>query len=317
MITATAVIRATGDARTPLWLALIMNVVNVMASVTLAFGWGGLPALGLIGVGWGTVVARSVGGVLSVAFLAFSGRSLRLRPDVLFVLHGAALRRIWRLSVPALAERVLISFASLLFIRIVAFLGTDALAAHNIAIQVESLAFMPAGGLAVAVATVVGQAIGGGRPDLASKAARRALVWAAWGMAGLGLALVAGAPTGVRLFGATPDVLRLAGRCLQIGAMELPFLAFALLLSSVLRAAGDTASPLYVTLVGVVLFRLGAVWLLAVGLDLGLPGVWLGTALDWAARSAGLWVVLRRGRWQRIHAESRGTLFMLVFRPTP
>jgi Na+-driven multidrug efflux pump len=101
-------------------------------------------------------------------------------------------------------------------------------------------------------------------------------------------------------FGSTPEVLDLAGVAVQIAALEQPALAAQFVLSGSLRGAGDTRSPLYVSLVGVTLFRVPMVYLLAIVLDWGLAGVWWGTTLDWAARATVSYALYRRGRWKRV-----------------
>ena len=70
-----------------------------------------------------------------------------------------------------------------------------------------------------------------------------------------------------------------------------------MLYGSALRGAGDTRSPMLVSLIGVICFRVTAVWLLAIVLQLGLAGVWLGTAIDWAGRGIIVFMMYRRGRW--------------------
>jgi Na+-driven multidrug efflux pump len=102
------------------------------------------------------------------------------------------------------------------------------------------------------------------------------------------------------LFGSTPEVLDLAGQAVRIAALEQPTLAAQFVLAGSLRGAGDTRSPLYVSLVGVLFFRVPVVYLLAIVLGWGLAGVWLGTALDWAARAATSYFLFRRGGWKLV-----------------
>ena len=86
----------------------------------------------------------------------------------------------------------------------------------------------------------------------------------------------------------------------MIAALAQPTMAVGISLSEGLKGAGDTRSPLIITLIGIWGVRLGASWLLAYRLGLGLPGIWLATALDWAVRASLLLVVFRRGHWVRI-----------------
>ena len=305
MIVAEAIMRGAGDTRTPMYLTVTMNLINVAASIAFAFGLGPLPAMGLFGVAWGTVVARSCGGLAALAVLRFAPHGVGLTiADVVLI----RFRHFWRvliLALPVMLDRALISGAHMIFIRIVAMLGTTALAAHTIALHVESLVYMPAMGIAFAVTTVVGQAIGAGRIQLAELAVKRTMLWSSLFMLVLSLLFVFTSAYWIVVFGAQPEALELGLLCVQVSALELPSLALAILLAGVLRGAGDTRSPLYVSLIGVFLFRLGAVYLFAITFGWGMVGIWLGTALDWTVRAFGLWYFFKRGAWKKIHQQEK------------
>jgi Na+-driven multidrug efflux pump len=88
---------------------------------------------------------------------------------------------------------------------------------------------------------------------------------------------------------------------LLVGWMRDPVaLAAQFVLAASLVGAGDTRSPLYVSIVGVTLFRVPVVYLLAITLGWGLAGVWFDTVLDWTARAATSFVLYRRGAWKRV-----------------
>jgi putative MATE family efflux protein len=305
MIVAAGILRASGNTRTPMYITLGMNVLNIGVSLCLTFGWGFWEPFGFMGVAWGTVTARTLGGIVMIVALNSQSRGIGLRLKHAVTFNATAMRRVWRQAMPAMLERGLHTLSQVVFMRIVALLGTTVLAAHNIALQVESVAFMPCVGLSFAASAVTGQAIGAGRSDLAEMAVRRTLFWSVVTMIGLGSLFVLFGPWGVHLFRATPEVLRLAGLALQLAALEMPFLAAGFVLVGALRGAGDAHSPLYVTLFCLVVFRIGVVYLFAITFHWGLPGVWVATAVDWAARTAGLWGFFRAGRWKTLHAREK------------
>ena len=305
MMVATGSIRAIGDTVTPMVLTGIMNVINIIASISLAFGYGPWPAMGLLGVAWGTVIARTAGGVLALGVLVTRSKGIGLSGGDFVHIRTEALLRIWRLAYPAVFERALGSAAHFVFVMIVALLGTASLAANAIAIQIEALAFMPALGLGVAAATVAGQAIGAGQTHIAELSIKRSLFWSNVWMGTTGVLFVVFGPFLATLFTRTPDVVPMAGLAVQIAALELIPLAFAIVLGSALRSAGDTRSPLYVTFICIVFCRLGVTYLFGITFAWGLAGVWLATAVDWTARAAGLWWIFRVGVWKSIHQKEK------------
>lgn len=147
----------------------------------------------------------------------------------------------------------------------------------------------------------------GDNPDtyIAEIAVRRLLIAAGLFMSLLSILFGAAGAWLVRVFGATPEVLDLSGLALRIAALELPFLAFTFVFIGALRSAGDTRTPLYVNLASTLIFRLGGTWLLAFYLDMGLAGVWLATAADWAVRSAALLWFFRKGIWKKLHQKEK------------
>ena len=300
MMVSNAIIRGTGNTHTPMLITGLMNVVNVICSASLAFGLLGLPAMGVYGVAWGTVIARLVGFAFSGGyFLHRRGVGVPLRNLVAF--HRSVLARLWRLAWPILIERFFNSFVYLFFMRLVAGLGTTLLAAHQITLQIESLAFMPAWAMGIATTTIVGQSVGARLEHIAEIAVKRMMVISGLVMGFLGIVFIVFGPSIVTLFGATEPVIAAAGVAIRISAAEFLFMAWTFIIMGALRGAGDTRSPLIVSTLSTLIFRLGGTFLLAHVLGLGLPGVWIATATDWAVRSLGLGIFFARGAWKRLH----------------
>jgi len=294
------VMRGSGDTRTPMLITLVMNVWNAVVAYGLIFGPGPLPAWGVRGAGVAAASALMLGGCLAL-FVVFTGRT-RIRVELWRVLRWdrKIMETVFRLSLPAAAEMVIYRAGFALFMRMVSSLGTASLAAHQIALNVESLSYMPGFGLAVAATTLAGQALGAGKGDLAEASIRRAMAFALVVMGSMALVFGLFGPQVVRAFGATPEVLALAGLAVRIAALEQLPVAVQMVLSGSLRGAGDTRTPMVVTVVGTLLFRVSAVYLLAIVLGLGLAGVWLGTAVDWTGRAILLYLLFQRGTWKRI-----------------
>ncbi len=298
MQVANGIMRGAGDTRTPMWNTLAMNAWNIAANGVLIFGLGGFPALGLDGAAWGSMTARSLGGILALRALLRGHTRLSLPWRAVACWRPPILRTLVHLAIPTGIEGAVAQSGYLVFTRLVASLGTVSLAAHQIALRVESLSYMPSWGLAVAATTLVGQALGARDPDLAERALRRTLLFSLAFNGLLSLGFLAFARPLVSLFGSTPEVLALAAMALAIAAAEMPALGLEMILAGGLRGAGDTRSPMVVTLVGVLFLRIAVVYLLAIQMGWGLAGVWWGTAIDWNARALLMWILFRRGRWR-------------------
>lgn len=292
------IMRGSGDTRTPMYVTGLMNIWNVIAAALLIFGPGPLPALGIAGAGIATASARLVGGGLALAILLRGQSFLRVRPRQFLQWDGRLVCTLVRLSLPTAGEAAIRQMGSLLFMRIVAALGDVSLAAHQVAVNIESLSFNPGQGMSIAGTTLVGQSLGAGKWDLAERSIRRVVTFAVLTMGGVGIGFALFGPAIASLFGGTPEVIAAAGSAVRIGALEQIPLAIMMSLSGCLRGAGDMKSPMYATLAGVVLFRVPVVYLFAIVFGWGLNGVWFGTATDFLGRTILLYILYRRGAWK-------------------
>ncbi|MHC4321960.1 MAG: MATE family efflux transporter, partial [Planctomycetota bacterium] len=96
------------------------------------------------------------------------------------------------------------------------------------------------------------------------------------------------------------DVLSLSAYCVMIAAIEQPALAIYIVYAGGLRGAGDTLSPMIVTIVGTLCFHLPVAYFFGIVLEWGLAGIWFGAALDWILRAIAVYILFRRGRWRTI-----------------
>ncbi len=295
------IMRAAGDTRTPMLITLLVNAINIVLALTLIFGFGPIPELGIHGAGIATAVAQGLGGLAAFAALITGHAKPHMRAREMTVWDPVEIKRIWRLALPNIAESGIQRVGFITFMGIVSGLGTASMAAHQITNSVESMSFMPAWGLATAVSTIVGQALGARNVRVAELATFRSALIGTAVMIAAGAAFVVFGAQLASVFGAENDVLLLASSAVKLSALELPTLTIYMIYSAALRGAGDTRSPMIVSLIGALFFRVAAVWLLAVKFGLGLDGVWLGTAVDWLGRAVVVYVLYRRGRWKTLN----------------
>lgn len=294
-----SVFQASGDTRTPMRTGLVANVLHVTSNYVLMFGAGPIPALGVLGA------AISTAGAWTFQMLVLSAILWR-RGDwmPIFVRTPASvpwvLPDVMRVAWPAFLEMVAFHSAYVFFCRLVGNLGTDALAAHQVALAVEALSFMPAEGFSIAAATISGQYLGARRPEAARFGLHNAIMRAVLWMVPLMAAFWIVPESICGFFTSDPQVIERASLILRIAAFELPLLGAAAVMTGGLQGAGDTRSPFYAILVCAWCVRLPGTWLLAHHWGLGIAGVWIATTLDWLLRMTLLGVVVARGRWSRV-----------------
>jgi len=298
------IFRACGNTTTPMLIAIYVNIFNVFGNYCLIYGNLGCPALGVEGAALSSALADIIEGVL-FCFIVFSKRScvpLKLRH--FFEVKWSSLKTLFRVSLPAVVEPLVIQAGMLVLYKIITSLGPTAIASHQIVLSIESLSFMPGMGLSIACGALVGQYLGAKRVDLAETAYRTSLRLSLIVMTTMGVIFALFPGYLVRLFidpKNSPDVVTLAATCLMIGAIEEPFIALAMAHQGTLRGAGDTKSSAWVAFIGVWLVRLPLVYLFVKVLGWGLVGVWAMMPVDWMVRAVAFRIMYLKGRWKTIH----------------
>jgi putative MATE family efflux protein len=281
-----ACLRGAGDTRTGMKIMILMNVVNISLTWSLALGWGPFPSLGLTGIAIGTSCGEGIGGLVMLSLLIRGRSGLRLswdnlRPDL------KRIGRILRVSLPAAGESVTNVVCQLWFLRLINRLGALATAAHGVAIRCEAIAFLTITAFGVASSTLTGQYLGARRPDLALRSARTAWLLGGLLLSLLGLVLFteAGAMFQLFLAGRQNEVRAMGVPVLRIVALAMPALATINVLNWTLNGSGDTRWPWLITLTGYLLVRIPLTYLFIGpvsqgGWGLGLRGAWIAMFVD-------------------------------------
>ena len=282
MFTFGSILRAAGDTITPMKVGVWMNIIHLVLDYILIFGIGPMTGLGVAGAALATVISRFI----SVLMLYKKVQATSLG----FSLFKKEPKDHWsleliKLSTPTAIERLIMRFGQVFYFGLIVQIGTNTFAAHSIAGNIETFAYMPGLGLAVAATILVGQLYGAGK---FKEAKEYGYITTAIGMvimSVLGAILYFAAPWLASLF--TKDVVTqdMIVTALHVSAISQPILAVGLILAGALQAIGDTKSPLYSTAIGMWFIRILGVYILGIHLEMGIFGVWLSIAIDLLIRA--------------------------------
>lgn len=293
-----AVLRGIAKTRTAFFIGTFSNLLSLVLSYLLIFGVG-LPQLGAIGVAWSTGTAQLAGGIAALAVLK-RDPCIRLRWQDLLEWQAESIRKILRISLPAALEQAALQGGRVTFTFLLTGVGAVQFAAHQIALQVESLSFLPGFGFSVAVMTLVSQSLGKNRVHQAEQLVRATCWLAVASMTVMAAIFLIFAEPLTTLFIADPAVIYWGTFCVMIAAFEQPTIAVTYVLAGALRGGGDTRWPMYVTILGVWIFRMPLVYLCVQVWGLSIITVWGLTATDFLVRSVVLWRRYLVGDWKRI-----------------
>jgi putative MATE family efflux protein len=299
MFIGNASLRGAGDTRTPLYVMLVVNGLNIAVAWTAINGPFGLPQFGVVGSAMGAFVGRMAGGILVIAILLKGRSGIRLklaglRPD------WDLIRRMLHVGLPSGLEQLFFRTGHMGFARILAALGTAAYAANTVAMNALSLSFMPGFGFALAATTLVGQSLGAEAPEEAEQRGYISYRLGATLMTVIGLVIVLFSPQIIGFFTDDPQVVTLGATPLRVAGMIQPLLAATMIFAGGLRGAGDTRFPMVITGGSIWLIRLPLAYLLALVAGWGLLGAWVALGLDLSLRGVLNYLRFRGGRWKNV-----------------
>ena len=249
-----AAVRAAGDVKTPLFMGLIQNIINIFLLIGLVNGRYGFPELGVVGAAYAGGISFAIGSVLGL--FVWVTKIITIPLPKLNSFSFSRFRELISVSTPAGLEQGVFQLGLLLYFWIISLYGNAPIAAYNVGINILMLSFMVGQGFTVAGATLTGQFLGAENPKEAKRSGWRSagLTMVSMGILGILLALASRPIAG--FFVDDPEVIRLTVLFVWLLGIMQPLMALEFALGGALRGAGDTKSPLYIVSISLVFFRL-------------------------------------------------------------
>lgn len=294
-----AIFRGAGDAAIAMRVLWISNGMNILLCPLLIFGWGLIPALGIEGAAIATNIGRGTGVLVQLWFLFKGNKRIQVRLSELYW-DAKSMLVILRTSIGGIGQMIVAMTSWIFLMRILAEVGSEAVAGATIAIRLMMFTMMPAWGLSNAAATLVGQNLGAGSPDRAESA-----VWKTGSYNMVYLLIVS-----VIYFAFNDSLMRIFtndSKVIEIGAEWLRILSFSyfvygwwMVSTAAFNGAGDTSTPTYINLVFFWLIQIPLSWYLAISLGWEQSGVFWG--VFFSETSVGLFTLwlFSRGRWKTV-----------------
>ncbi|MEM9557834.1 MAG: MATE family efflux transporter [Acidobacteriota bacterium] len=301
---AVSVLRSLGDAKTPMVVTFGAVGTNTVLNLILVFGLGPIPALGVLGAAYATVATHLLRlGVLVYCMVVRQPHARFELADFVRV-RLALVGKIARLTSPIALTEIFWALGAFLYTLLVVRLGTTALAANQVVLTTEAIFIMCSSGLSVAALTLIGQSIGAGDLQQLRERSRYIVKLGVASAVLFGLLLALATWTIELLYPKLGgEALRWAVWGLLIMAVFQPSKVLNMILGNgVLRAGADNRFVLGADLVSIYVLGLPLAFGLAIGLDWGLLGVFVGKVVEETARAATFLLRLRTSRWHRMVA---------------
>ncbi|MGE3888411.1 MAG: MATE family efflux transporter [Vicinamibacterales bacterium] len=292
-----AIFRGAGDAALAMRMLMVSNGINIVLDPCLIFGWGPFPEMGITGAAVATNIGRGTA-VLVQLWVLMSGRSrVRITRRQLSVVP-AVMWTVCRLSGVGFLQILIDTSSWVGLVRVISSFGADALAGYTIGIRTVLFAILPAWGLSNAAATMVGQALGAGKPERAEEAVWTAGRYNAVFLGLLGVPFFVWAAEIVSVFTTEAVVAAHAVDCLRIVSAGFLLFAYGLVLTQAFNGAGDTWTPTWINLGCFWVWQIPLAWWLALDRGLGPRGVYFAITIAFSTLAVISAIIFRQGWWK-------------------
>ncbi len=275
------ILQGMGNAKIPMIIVAILNVVNIIFSYLLIFGNFGLPGLGLRGA----AIAYNISYIVAAAI----GLFVLFRRDGTFDRIGGGFKlsfnkvesyHLMKFGLPTAFETSFWQLASIIITRAILTYGETAYAAYQLGLQAEAISYMPAAGFGIAASTFIGQAIGSKDSQLGKRYLKQLTNLTILITLFAGGLLVFFPKIIMRLLTDDVEVISIGALYLFVmGIVQVPQNVSSLL-NGALRGAGYSKVPMIIAGVGLWLVRIPLVLILTYALSSGIHWIWIAMGID-------------------------------------
>ena len=291
--------RGSGNTRIAMTTNVTSSIVNIIFNYLLIGGHFGFPALGLQGAAIATVLGTVVACAMSFGSL-FHKNSYVSVPYSLSEKVFPALQDlidILKFSVNIFLENIAMRIGFMYTALIAARLGTDAFAAHNVAMNFLGVSFAFGDGMQVAAVALIGRSLGEKNPEKAKTYGHLCQrVGLCISLCISAVVLLFGRPI-FSLFFSDPHILDMGVMLFRYIAVITVFQITQIIFAGCLRGAGDVRFTMFGALISVAIIRTAVTWLFTSPVPLGLTGIWLGVLSDQFSRFVLFSARFRKGEW--------------------
>ncbi len=295
--------RGSGNTMIAMRTNIVSNVVNIIANYLLIQGHLGFPALGIAGAAIATVFGTVIACIMSFASLfrrdgfvsIYYIMEQQIRPALEPVIS------IIKLGFSVFIEQILMRVGFMSTAMMAAKMGTNALAAHQVGMNILGLTFSFGDGMQVAAVALIGRSLGEGSPDKAKAYGKTCR------MIGLGISCVLavvyffGGEWLYHLFFTEQEIVDIGVMIIRIMIIIVLFQVSQVIYMGCLRGAGDTTYTAIASTISVTIIRTSASYFFGFVMGLGMAGIWMGILADQISRFLFASIRFKQGKWTKIH----------------
>ncbi len=287
-----AILRGLGDSKTPLYFLIISTFFNIVFDLLfiVVFGWG------VAGAAIATILSQGGAFLTAVIYLNRYHKIIDFKLSE-FRFDKEIFRHSLRIGLPTGFQHTFVSLGMLALMAIVNTFGTNVIAAYSVAVRIDGLAVLPAMNFAAALATFVGQNLGAQQYERVKTGFRTTLLMSSTISVTVTLLVILFKRQMMSLFTDDPEVIRIGSEYLVIvSAFYLIFTAM-FKVNGVLRGAGDTIIPMFITVISLWIIRLPLAYFFSS--KIGETGIWWSAPASWIFGLLLAYIYYLTGKWRK------------------
>lgn len=291
-----ALFRAMNDSKTTMFIAIVMNLINLIGNAVLIYGI----KIGVAGAAIATTFSRIVAAVVIMILMFRPKMKINFRGQITWRIDFALIKKILYIGIPNGLENSLFQLGKILLLSLISTFGTYAIAANAVCNTLASFNVLPGQAINLALLSVASMCIGAGdfeQTRYYTKKLMRISIGCTVVISGF---LTVFAPLVMKIYQLTPQTESLAIEVIRWHAVLAVFLWMpSFTLPNTLRAAGDVVWTMFIAIASMWIFRIAFAYIFSYFFNGGLLGVWIAMTIDWAFRAICYEIRYHGHKWER------------------
>jgi len=288
-----AILRGLGDSKTPLYFLLFSNILNVGLDLLFVVVLG----YGIKAVAWATVISQMVSFFALALYINKKHPIIRISFKKLGY-NFDILKKSLKVGLPTGLQQTFVAVGIMALVRIVNSFGADSMAAFTVTMRIDTFTVLPALSFSAALSMFVGQNIGADKIDRVYNG-----YWASWKINAyitlvITVLCIVFRREIIMIFNKDPNVIEIGADYLLIVSGFYIIFGSMFIVHGVLRGAGDTMVPMFITLFSLWIVRIPISYLLSQ--KIGVNGIWWGIPASWVIGFTLSWLLYKSGRWKKM-----------------
>jgi len=288
-----AILRGIGDSKTPLYFLIISVFFNIGFDLLfiLVFKWG------IAGAAIATVVAQVGAFLTAIIYLNRNHQLIRFNFGE-FIFDKKIFWQSVKIGLPTGIQQTFVGLGGMFLMKFVNVYGTVVIAGYSAAMRIDQLALLPAMNFSAALSGFVGQNMGAKQFDRIKAGLRATFIMSAAVCFTITIIVVLWGDNIMGMFTTNPEVIKVGHKYLIIVSLFYIFFSTMFTYTGLLRGAGATLVPMFLTLISLWLIRIPLAYFLSKYTSLAEEGIWWSIPIAWFVGTITSYIYYKMGRWK-------------------